>query len=123
MGVDFKTCTACSRTFPDCGPFDRCSEDSNGCGKNYCGPKCSKLREPELDPDTLDWVQFEALPEAEQAKYRMNCASCRKELASDENLLKYALELLGMDLEKLKDTFLAKAISPSAPIAQPASPR
>lgn len=109
MGVDFKTCAACSRTFPDCGPFDRCDEDQNGCGKNYCGSKCSKLQEPELDPDSLDWEQFEALPEEEQTKYRMTCTSCRKELASDENLLEFALGLLGMDIEALKDAFLAEA--------------
>lgn len=109
MGVDFKTCTACSRTFPDCGPYDRCDEDSNGCGKNYCGPKCSKLQEPELDPDSIYWEQYATLPEEEQAKYQMSCVSCRKELASDENLLEYVLNKLGWRHDMLVKEFLAQA--------------
>jgi hypothetical protein len=105
MGVDFKICTACSRTFPDCGPYVSCDEEQFGCCANYCSSACAQLRYPEKE--VIGWEAYEALPPAEQLLHKMSCVDCRKELESDENLLEFLLEQVGKTREALVAEFRA----------------
>ena len=88
MGVDFAPCTACGRTFPDCGRFAECNEDFGGCGRRYCSDDCAKLASPGRD-HPWTWREQEALPQEERDAIKTTCVDCRSENPSDENLLEF----------------------------------
>lgn len=112
MGIDYKTCEACSKNFPDCGPHVTCESEQGGCGSHYCSRACARIEQelpmPEKERGGTDWATFEALSEPEQALHRMTCADCRRDLESPENLLEFLLAQLGMSREDLVRGFRDK---------------
>jgi len=84
MGVDFIACETCGETFPDCGGYTSCQD----CGVHLCtgcaderGLSHSLSMDGEEDSDV--------------------CPFCNGDEVTDENLLNFALEKLGMDRETL----------------------
>jgi hypothetical protein len=64
MGVDFYTCAHCGYNFPDCGDFFGCE-----CGEHFCDSKCGDRKVDEENEDIS------------------TCRLCRKDSATDNNLL------------------------------------
>jgi len=71
MGVDFYTCPVCEDTFPDCGEYYECEY----CNTRFCSDKCANLKI--IDPENED---------------DKNCQLCRKEYATDSELLRFMLK-------------------------------
>jgi len=82
MSVDFYACSRCGDTFPDCGDYSYCEF----CGNHYCSENCSELKLVKSDED-----EDESNEDDEQDE-QYNCCICRKEVATDDILLKALLK-------------------------------
>lgn len=79
MGIDFLVCTECETGFPDVNDYKFCE-----CGRDWCDAECAEkggLRQV-LDKDGY----FGGISD---------CKYCRKEDATDSELLGVAIYLLG----------------------------
>jgi hypothetical protein len=83
VGVDFFPCDKCGETICDAGPWWECEE---------CGHVLCSTCEGELDADPDD--EDEAL-----------CPYCAGEVATDSDLLEFALEKLGLTRKELLDQY------------------
>lgn len=78
MGVDFYTCANCGDTFPDCSYYFSCYI----CYHHFCSNECGdrKVEENPRDPDgSLGYEEI------------TTCKLCRKEDATDHQLLNFLL--------------------------------
>ena len=95
MGVDFLVCNRCGDTFPDCGDYVRCD-----CYMKWCSQYCA---DEEGFTDGYD----EDEDEENDVEPETSCSFCRLEETSDDHLLGFALDALGMTraqlLEKWKE--------------------
>jgi DNA-directed RNA polymerase subunit RPC12/RpoP len=80
MGVDWYPCANCGDTFPDCGHYWSCET----CGHMICS-RCEK----------------EIIKRDEETEDEDVCPFCNDEIATDYELLCYALRKLGMTREEL----------------------
>jgi len=84
MGVDYYTCAYCDYNFPDCGNFFPCS-----CGVDYCTRECGASKyDEETDEST--------------------CRSCRKEWASEIDLLEFLLNKFHLNREAATRLYFAE---------------
>jgi hypothetical protein len=93
MGVDFYTCANCSYNFPDCGEYFGCS-----CGEHFCSTKCGGMQV----------IQEESPPEVDDDHYReemYSCILCRKETATDHDLLHFILGKYGVTREQALEMY------------------
>lgn len=86
MGVDFKTCTICDETFPDCGDYFNCD-----CGQPYCSIECADGKYDENDTQT--------------------CRICRKEHVPDWKLLKFLLKEYSLTREAAEKLYFNKKLT------------
>lgn len=104
MGVDWLTCRNCEDTFSDCGHFVGCD-----CGNKWCTDDCAeadgyKTESCKLGYDTED-------NECEKSCYNCDefleksCKYCREEDFEDYELLKFALNKLGISRENLIEMY------------------
>lgn len=84
MGVDFYSCKCCGSTFPDCGDFVGCD-----CGRRWC------------DLDCAETDGYEDMYDEDGDLFETSCSFCRKEDYSDDELLEYALGMLGISRYEL----------------------
>lgn len=109
MGVDFYVCAGCKDTYPDCSSrCVSCDEDLGGCGKSFCGPDCAKLQNWDKEPLPTYKERRDLSQEVLEALW-CSCVHCRGELLDSDNLLEYALDLLGLTREQIKSQFLVAA--------------
>lgn len=100
MGVDWLSCEYCGENFPDCGDFEMCE-----CGKHWCSLECAEedgymSESCKLGYDLDDNDCEESCYDCEN-HLGTTCKYCRHEDYSDEILLDYALQLLGINRENL----------------------
>lgn len=111
MGVVFLTCNKCKRTFPDCGPFERCDEDWGGCGRHYCSDECAKLERPGHDRAPT-WQEVEDLYQNDRAAWEaleVTCVDCRGALPNDRNIIDFLLKRCGMTRSEADAEYLRSA--------------
>lgn len=104
MGVDFYVCSECESTFPDCGEYKYCYF----CNKKF-GPCC-------MDKYNIlgegDLTEEGEIPEGETN----GCPFCSMAIVSDEDLLEFALERLGVDRKTLEADYRSGALDKSKPM-------
>lgn len=91
MGVDFYVCDHCYDTFPDCAPYFYCNKCSN-----FLCDDCERKLVPNDYPYEDDGPIYD-----EEDANNWKCPFCRKEIVSDDDLLSFALEQLGLTYEEL----------------------
>jgi len=92
MGVDFYACANCGRTFPDCGYYFSCYT----CNHHFCSNDCGG-REVEQDPNDPDGTKgYEEIT---------TCILCRKEDATDYQLLKFLLNHFKITREQAMELY------------------
>ena len=91
MGVDFFPCDDCGESICDCGSYWRCQE---GCGARLCDDCADKHKVW----DDLDDDGNEINP----------CPYCKREAATDSQLLQFALKKLGVTQEALLKEYQAE---------------
>lgn len=90
MGVVFLICEDCEGTFPDCGPYSRCDD----CGIKLC-QSCAK------DKGITGFIMSESGFDGEDEEECAICPYCSGEEVTNDELLYFALEKLGMTEEDL----------------------
>lgn len=84
MGVDYYSCAVCDYNFPDCGEYYTCTH----CEHMFCSKECAKLKHTYEGEEGYD--------EREANNYGSDscttCVLCRKETATDHQLLHALLE-------------------------------
>lgn len=122
MGVDFYPCSRCNKVYCDCGDFVICDEESGGCGRDWCSDFCAKEdgykecyckldKELELGGYCDDGCEmykdkWDSCSSVKCSNFvRASCNYCRGEVISDDNLLTYALDLLGLTKEELQQKY------------------
>ena len=99
MGVEFFHCEACGKTICDAGDYYSCYD----CYRHYCSDKC-------MEAHSLKLVSCDDCKTEEEAEkhgcYWYLCGYCRKEMATDSELLKYALRELDMSRDELQNEYL-----------------
>jgi hypothetical protein len=83
MGVDFYACRVCGSTFPDCSDYCRWCD----CGGRFCSSECAKIIEDEDNPNS------------------MTCCLCRKEEATDNDLLVFLLDHFKLTREQVMELY------------------
>ncbi len=96
MGVDFLTCDNCQRNFPDCGYYVHCNYEK--CGKTWCSDKCA-AEDGRINSD-------EAADPYEGS--HISCSYCRKQKATDEQLIEFLLEKTKLTREKAEKLWTLK---------------
>ena len=82
MSVDWYTCQSCEEVFNDCGPMVWCE-----CGKCWCSDECAEADGYKIaDNENTD---------------DCSCKYCRKEDATDSELLKSLMKLYGYSRESV----------------------
>lgn len=95
MGVDFYPCEECGETFPDCGDYCSCEM----CSVMLCTP-CAN--EKGLSSQITDLNQCDEAEKAEAVgEGYCQCPYCTGESVTEELLMKFAMEKLGVDREGL----------------------
>jgi len=89
MGVDFFPCDRCRNTICDCGDYIRCK--GKRCDRVWCCFDCAKEDGYLFDSDHDDYG---------------TCSFCRKEQATESELLHHALDLLKMTRAKLLKSWI-----------------
>lgn len=100
MGVDWYSCKSCEDTFCDCGDYVSCE-----CGEHWCSDECAeadgyKRESCKLRYD-VDDNECESSCYCCENHIESSCKYCREEDFSDEVLLDYALQKLGLPREDL----------------------
>lgn len=115
MGVEFYTCDNCGTTFPDCGEYVSCET----CWTKWCCDECAEEdgyvgEHCKLHPDLDDYgLMYEY--RKKHCKYDSctdcehyvpdSCKYCRKEDYTDNVLLDYCMELLGVTRDQLVEKY------------------
>ena len=92
MGVDFFACSQCRATFPDCGPCMDCES----CNAKLC-PMCMNQFDLSAHKNTTNLLALDG-PESEPDDEWQQCPFCAGLVVSEESLLDYALEKLGVSI-------------------------
>lgn len=87
MGIDYLSCNYCGDGFPDVIDYVSCD-----CGNSWCSEECAKKDGYKYNKRTGD----------------TSCKYCRKEDFTDDELLKYALKLLGKTRKELINEYKNK---------------
>jgi hypothetical protein len=92
MGVRHYNCHTCGRSFPDCVKYFRCFS----CNGRFCSDECGGKQvvpHPEDPPDMEE---------------ETTCVLCRKEQATDSQLLKTLLAHFNITHEQAMDIYRGK---------------
>lgn len=107
MGVDYYSCNYCGETFPDCGDYTYCE-----CGNSWCSDECATeegyVKEYcKLGYDVEDNEEEDCCHECYGCSFHVetSCNYCRNEDYSNETLLDYALDLLGISRSNLIERY------------------
>lgn len=88
MGVDFITCDACQDNFCDCGPHAHCEK----CGSYFC-------------PGCMDEHHFHGYEKGDEEN---DCPICKLKVVTDDTVLAFLLNELGINLEEAKKALQEK---------------
>ena len=95
MGVDFYTCARCGENIPDCGYYVTCysshSTKRDWESRTWCSDRCASL---------------DGFIRSEDDDEETSCSYCRKEKATDSDLLEYALDRLQTSRKQLEKEYL-----------------
>ena len=86
MGIDYYSCEHCGESFPDCGEYVSCNDD---CGMMWCDDECAKEDGYRTEDE-----------EDEYGDPQHTCKYCRKEDATDYELVKFLLKHSGLSREE-----------------------
>ena len=95
MGVDWYSCSNCGQSFPDCGYYFTCSK----CEHLFCSDKCGAKHlieegEPGYSEKDINWYG-----------HCTTCVLCRKESATDNQLLHALLEHFKITYEQAMEIY------------------
>jgi hypothetical protein len=96
MGVDWYSCKNCGETFPDCGDYTGCE-----CGEHWCCDDCAEA-------DGFQYEEEGFTPEGSKWSQETSCNFCRKEDYDEFELLRFALDKLGLSREQLIELYKQK---------------
>jgi len=92
MGIDYYACDNCGDTFPDCGPYTHCED----CYRYLCSPCSDKM---EIGSYRMSKNGQDDYDEDDEHGI---CPYCSGAIVTEEQLLEYALEKLGMGQDELE---------------------
>lgn len=92
MGIDFYTCENCGRNFPDCTDYFGCFT----CGARFCSSECGGSEIDDSEEDDNDEDNYEKIT---------TCVLCRKEEATDTQLLHFLLEHFNLTREQVMEMY------------------
>jgi len=92
MGISFYTCANCQRNFPDCGDYFNCFT----CGEHFCNTKCADMQVEENLEDPDGEEDYEEIT---------TCKMCRKESATDNQLLNFLLGHFKLTYEQAMELY------------------
>lgn len=85
MGIDFYSCEECGYNFPDCGEYFSCT----GCEARFCSTECGGRKLMVEDEEAEDYNED-----------MTSCILCRKETATDRDLLYFLFKHFKMTHEE-----------------------
>ena len=104
MSVDFFDCRVCNESVCECGHYVSCE----GCGNKWCSEECAEIDGYKAEHCKLG---YDDNSDCEISCYRCennvesSCSYCREEDFEDDELLGFALKVLGMKRETLIDSY------------------
>lgn len=96
MGVDFYTCANCDSTFPDCGEYFSCDT----CGHYFCSDICGGKKYKNENEDNENEDNEDEDGDDDYEEEESTCILCRKESATDNQLLNFLLLKFSLTYEE-----------------------